>query len=269
MKKRTRRVLEEKVGEGTCGILEEEAKCGETPCPVDCQMTKWSKWGTCSKTCGGGAHTRTRTVEVEGSNGGKVCEATEETQECNADACPIDCIVEVASEWTKCSRACGGGQQSQMWIIVKEAENGGSECPRNLVRARSCNEQACTGDEQVQRHAEEEPNTTPAGTSAEKPDCLKCVGDSKFWCKDGEGYCVTGNNAVARKECKNDATLIKVAAGCSAQASTAEPGSAVKSTGGDLEEEITHTLEPGKGNPGKLNPGKGSKYAKKTPSKAK
>merc|ERR1712028_166046 len=36
----------------TTGPLEEELSCNANPCPTDCVTSKWSAWGSCSKTCG-------------------------------------------------------------------------------------------------------------------------------------------------------------------------------------------------------------------------
>lgn len=55
---------------------------------VDGVWTEWSMWGDCSKSCGNGTHTRTRTCEPP-KFGGAECEGVDtETGVCNSHHCP-------------------------------------------------------------------------------------------------------------------------------------------------------------------------------------
>ena len=45
------------------------------PVPVDRRVSDWSDWGECSRMCGGGAQSRTRTVTQQPMNGGDACPA--------------------------------------------------------------------------------------------------------------------------------------------------------------------------------------------------
>ena len=56
---------------------------------VDCEWSGWSDATTCSKTCGGGKQTQTRTIVRHEENGGAVC-VGENMQEidCNTEECP-------------------------------------------------------------------------------------------------------------------------------------------------------------------------------------
>ena len=55
---------------------------------VDCAWNEWGNWTTCSKKCGGGQQSRTKTIRTKAANGGVQCvgESTEE-QSCNTDDC--------------------------------------------------------------------------------------------------------------------------------------------------------------------------------------
>ena len=55
---------------------------------VDC---KWNDWinGTCTKTCGGGSRTNTRTENVTAAHGGKACVGNASSEEiCSVQPCP-------------------------------------------------------------------------------------------------------------------------------------------------------------------------------------
>ena len=55
---------------------------------VDCEWHDWTN-GTCSKSCGGGARTNTRTEKVSAAHGGELCEGSTSIEEsCNVQKCP-------------------------------------------------------------------------------------------------------------------------------------------------------------------------------------
>ena len=55
---------------------------------VDCEWDEWQT-GLCSKTCGGGLQTNTRTEKVSQKHGGKECSGSASVEEsCNTQECP-------------------------------------------------------------------------------------------------------------------------------------------------------------------------------------
>ena len=65
--------------------------CNMQPCPVDGQWSAWNAWGSCSKKCGTGSQTSTRTC-VGQAFGGKACAgSTSKSQSCNTQACQAKC----------------------------------------------------------------------------------------------------------------------------------------------------------------------------------
>ena len=81
-----------------CPDLTETQSCNTNPCPVDCDVSDWSSWGTCSATCGGGDQIRTRTITTQPSYGGAACPDLTETQACNTNPCPVDCPNDMCHE---------------------------------------------------------------------------------------------------------------------------------------------------------------------------
>jgi hypothetical protein len=90
-------------------MLTQSQACNTQACPVDCAVSAWSAWGTCSATCGGGTQTQTRTVVTPSSNGGAACPALTQSQACNTQACSSGYYIAVTNElnysWTVRSSA--------------------------------------------------------------------------------------------------------------------------------------------------------------------
>jgi hypothetical protein len=65
--------------------------CHTAKCPVDCKLTHWSSWHTCSVTCGSGTRTRHRQVLVDSAYGGALCPPLSDTSDkkCNVAVCPV------------------------------------------------------------------------------------------------------------------------------------------------------------------------------------
>ena len=93
-------------GEECTGESAELRACGTNDCPgetekkvlkaririiifsVDCTWNDWSSWGSCSRTCGGGNKTRSRSKNGP-SYGGQECSGSvTSSATCNTDNCP-------------------------------------------------------------------------------------------------------------------------------------------------------------------------------------
>jgi hypothetical protein len=64
--------------------------------PVNCAVSDWSLWGSCTASCGGGTQTRTRTIVTQPAYGGLACPALSEQQSCNTTAC----VIGVTGTWS-------------------------------------------------------------------------------------------------------------------------------------------------------------------------
>ena len=118
--------------------------CNNLPCPVipvNCEVSDWSDWSTCSVPCGNGTQTRTRNILTPAYNGGNCDTTLSESQSCIIKNCPIDCKYTL-SDWGNCSVPCGGGTMSRSMTIDQQPLYGGKECPNELLNT-SCNSGIC------------------------------------------------------------------------------------------------------------------------------
>ena len=114
-------------------------------------MTDWSEFTECSAQCGTGDQKRSRAVILESRNGGSTCPMLEESRKCNTTPCPEpkDCEVGPWTDFTECSKQCGGGEQQRTRETLAEPQNGGAACPE-LKQERPCNAQPCIPSQDCQ-----------------------------------------------------------------------------------------------------------------------
>jgi len=141
---RTRKITVHPVWGGyQCPRLFEAEQCNTNSCPIDCVVSAWSPYGACSKTCGTGAHTRTRIVTRVAQFGGKACPAAlTSSKDCSTGACPVHCIVSAWSQWSTCTKTCGGGTTFRKRTVTRKAATGGVVCP-DLFDKKACQTMNC------------------------------------------------------------------------------------------------------------------------------
>jgi hypothetical protein len=134
-----------------CPALHTQRKCKQIPCPVECGLSHWSAWGKCSKECGGGIQSQTRSLEIKPKNGGKACDALMQSQPCNSGSCDADCELGKWMSWKPCNKACSLGFEERRKRVLSEVKGDGTCLPWNdkeRLERKPCNRQACTGDEE-------------------------------------------------------------------------------------------------------------------------
>jgi len=115
--------------------------CGPGPAE-DCVFGEWEAWKECSVTCGGGEHTRSRSIVQNAKNAGIPCNGPlKEVSECARQSCggpePKDCIFAEWEEWGACGKC--SGQRKRFRRIAQYPEAGGKECElTNTEEAGSC-----------------------------------------------------------------------------------------------------------------------------------
>lgn len=133
-----------------CPLGEKYIRCGQFPCPIDCEMSEWSGWSKCTAECEGGLQSHTRNIMHKPKNGGMQCNTVEESRPCNTGSCDRDCTLQWWTDFTPCSVACGGGfQESFRHVLIPTRGEG--RCPKDhssyRYRKQECNIHDCNGDE--------------------------------------------------------------------------------------------------------------------------
>jgi hypothetical protein len=148
LQNRTREILRAPISGGKkCPALVQQRNCNIRPCTArSCLMSPWSKWSTCTKSCEGGNHTRTRKILRLPQFDGKACGAITNTSSCNTGKCPpVACETSLWSTWGLCSKSCGSGNHSRYRQVVRKPAFGASACPA-LTSSSACNTQPCPID---------------------------------------------------------------------------------------------------------------------------
>ncbi|XP_053387505.1 thrombospondin-2-like isoform X2 [Mercenaria mercenaria] len=134
-------------GANCVGTSKQTDTCWAGACPVDGVWLTWSYWTACTVTCGGGVQTRNRDCHFQKHMPqGDYCVGTgNEHQTCNDDTCPVDGIFSIWLRWSKCTRTCGGGEQTRNRTCVFSPPDAprGQNCIGPWNETQPCNENSC------------------------------------------------------------------------------------------------------------------------------
>uniref|UniRef100_A0A8C2SL26 Hemicentin-1 n=1 Tax=Capra hircus TaxID=9925 RepID=A0A8C2SL26_CAPHI len=132
------------------GSDSEMQNCHQKPCPVDGNWSEWSPWEECTRSCGRGNRTRTRTCNnPSAQHGGRPCEGTAvETIMCNIRPCPVHGAWSTWQPWGTCSVSCGKGTQTRTRLLCNNPPPSfaGSYCDGTETQMQVCNERHCPID---------------------------------------------------------------------------------------------------------------------------
>ncbi|XP_065939379.1 coadhesin [Magallana gigas] len=136
-------------GNSCSGSSTSSQSCNTHNCPIDGGWSTWSGYGSCSKTCGTGTQSRSRTCTnpAPAYNGLSCSGSATSSQNCNTHNCPIDGQWATWGSWTTCSVTCGGGSQSRTRTCTNPApQYNGSPCPNSASSTQACNTHHCPID---------------------------------------------------------------------------------------------------------------------------
>jgi hypothetical protein len=89
--------------------------------------------------------TRTRSVVVTASHGGKVCRNRVHVGKCNTSKCPVHCAMSSLTGWDTCTKTCGGGWRKRTRSVLVQPKYGGKACLSRKIYKR-CSTFACPVD---------------------------------------------------------------------------------------------------------------------------
>jgi len=145
-RRRSRKVLRNTQHGGMeCPALKEEAGCNVFLCPIDCTISSWGAYGACSKSCGHGLITRSRSIVTMPQAEGIPCQVLKEHKDCNTHICPVECELTLWGAWSTCSATCGKGAFTRTRQIKVQPEDGGAPCP-STAETKPCDLMACPVD---------------------------------------------------------------------------------------------------------------------------
>ena len=109
-------------------------KCAEVPCPI------WSagEWSECSKSCNGGAQSRTVTCKHSHIGDCLVKDKPNTTKACGEVPCPKWS----ASQWSLCSKSCGTGIQTRT-VTCEHKDVGSCAEHKKPNSTRTCGQLPC------------------------------------------------------------------------------------------------------------------------------
>lgn len=121
----------------------DKADCYKKPCKTDGNWSNWVEWSDCSKSCGNGTKTRTRSCDwPPPSNGGKLCSGLGvDKMVCSRRPCPINGGFTEWAHWSTCSVHCFGDRGDQVrrrYCTNPHPRYGGRECMGSIREKRWC-----------------------------------------------------------------------------------------------------------------------------------
>ena len=124
-----------------CTSTTETVNCNTMGCCDEVTYGDWGSYNTCSKTCGTGTKSRTRT-KYSAYDSSKTCGTETDTVDCNTHTCCSSTTVSSYGSWEGCSKTCGTGKEYRD-VYYKSTYDGSSCGSTNNGDSRNCNTHTC------------------------------------------------------------------------------------------------------------------------------
>eukprot|EP00928_Gymnodinium_smaydae_P006068 TRINITY_DN12111_c0_g2_i2.p1 TRINITY_DN12111_c0_g2~~TRINITY_DN12111_c0_g2_i2.p1 ORF type:complete len:727 (+),score=56.61 TRINITY_DN12111_c0_g2_i2:54-2234(+) len=116
---------------------------------VDCKLTEWTPWSSCSVTCGSGFMVRSRAIDYPEKGGGKPCAGDfNQSRACSRQHCPVPCVWATWSTWSSCTASCSGGTMKRTRGYLQPPLYGGA-CSGTKENIKTCNLYPCPREDCV------------------------------------------------------------------------------------------------------------------------
>ncbi|XP_069105026.1 SCO-spondin-like isoform X1 [Argopecten irradians] len=136
-------------GNSCSGSSSDTKSCTMSACPIDGNWANWGSWTSCTRTCGGGTKSRSRSCSNPArAHGGRDCAGSgSDSTACNTQSCAVHGQWASWGGYGGCSRTCGGGEKVRTRTCTNPAPaHGGNDCPNSNRDSASCNTNACPID---------------------------------------------------------------------------------------------------------------------------
>uniref|UniRef100_H2LGR4 Subcommissural organ spondin n=1 Tax=Oryzias latipes TaxID=8090 RepID=H2LGR4_ORYLA len=135
-----------------CNLLRDCVDGSDEGDCVDCIMSPWTAWSSCSVTCGLGSLFRQREILRDALPRGSCGGAQFDSRACFPQACPVHGHWSEWSEWSVCDALCGGGISTRNRNCSSPPpKNGGRDCYGMTLQSQSCNHHPCTNYTDIHR----------------------------------------------------------------------------------------------------------------------
>nr|XP_043901345.1 SCO-spondin [Solea senegalensis] len=179
--------------------------CSHHSCSVDGHWSMWTPWGQCSVSCGAGLQSRYRFCSSpQRSGSGLPCVGPDrEDQVCINIPCDLDGGWAQWSNWTDCTKSCGGGIRSRRRDCDSPSPEGeGNYCEGLGTEVTACNT----------NHCPVAPCSQVPGTAFSScgPSCPRSCDDLSHcewrcepgcYCTEGKLLSANGTVCVEREDC--------------------------------------------------------------------
>jgi len=137
-------------GNPCTGPLGQLKGCSSVPCdgsakPLTCSLGPWGNWSACDEDYQKSRERLLLCSEcAEGADcqNGAVDGPLVEVAPCDPE--PIECLMSDWTDWTDCTRTCGGGYQEKHRLVKVLPQFGAPDCPPHLAYTRPCGEEPCS-----------------------------------------------------------------------------------------------------------------------------